>query len=569
MHMRPLRGMSLIDVLVGTSLMLIIFLSLTTLLRSALIVAAVAKAKTAATAVAESQLEYIRSLSYDSVGTVGGIPPGPIPQYATTTSNGISFVTRTYVEYADDPKDGLEGADTNGITTDYKRIKVSVTYTAGGRPQAVDLVSNYAPPGIETTTGGGTLRVNVVSAVGAPIPGASVRIQNPSTRPTVDLTTFSDATGIVYLPGAATSTDYRVLVTKSGYSSAQTYERNATNQNPTPGYLTVVKDQTTAGTFAIDLLAALTIATFSPVIDAEWVDTFASGARVIEQAGVSVGGGSVTLASDGMGYVASGTARGEVIAPTYLASWEQVDFGASLPAGTDVIVQVLDGDGVPLPAGILAGNGEGFAGSIDLTGISTTTYPSLSLRATLKTGSPAATPALLDWKVSYRRGPIPLPNIAFTLTGAKTIGTTGTGAPIFKTQRAETTDSTGKRELALEWDAYVLGITSRDIIDACNAPPYSLAPGSTLESSLILATSTPHMMLVSVRVDGAPVADADVTVSRTGFTRTVATSACGAAYFGNLAAGNYTVSAAAPGYTTVSATGVPVSGKLFYGLSFE
>jgi hypothetical protein len=568
--MRPLRGMGLIDVIVGSALMLIIFLGLTALLRSSLILASLAKNKATATAVAGSQMEYVRSLSYDAVGTVGGIPAGNIPQYATTTTNGIEYVSRTYIEYADDPADGLEGADTNGITTDYKRVKVTVSYFAGGRTQTVDLLSNYAPPGLETTTGGGTLRVNVVNAAGSPVPGATVQITNPSANPAVSLTTFSDASGIVYLPGAATSTDYRISITKDSYSSAQTYERNATNQNPTPGYLTVVKDQTTASTFAIDVLSALTIATFSPIATTTWTDTLDSGAQLAEQVNIVVGGGEVTLATDMAGYVSQGTARSIVVAPTYLASWSSIEAQSVTPAGTNVLVQVLDGNGALIPDSVVAGNSAGFTGAIDLTGVSPATYPSLSLRATLTTGSPLATPSLLGWTITYRRGPVPLPNIAFSLTGAKTIGSTGAGAPLYKTEVADSTNSAGERDLALEWDVYTLGLSGRDVVDACNAPPYTLPPGTTLESSLILATSTPHMALISVRDGGAPVASANVTLSRTGYSETVMTSACGAAYFGNVSsATDYTVSASAPGYTTSSVTGVTVSGKLFYVLSLD
>ena len=105
------RGMSFMDVIIGTALLLMIFVALSGLLRNSLVIASIAKNKAVATAVAESQMEYVRSLSYDAVGTVGGIPPGNIPQYATTTNNGLDFVTRTYIEYVDDPKDGLEAAD--------------------------------------------------------------------------------------------------------------------------------------------------------------------------------------------------------------------------------------------------------------------------------------------------------------------------------------------------------------------------------------------------------------------------------------------------------------------------
>jgi hypothetical protein len=45
---------------------------------------------------------------------------------ATTTMNGIDFPVHTFIEYVDDPADGLSSSDQNGITTDYKQIKVTV-----------------------------------------------------------------------------------------------------------------------------------------------------------------------------------------------------------------------------------------------------------------------------------------------------------------------------------------------------------------------------------------------------------------------------------------------------------
>lgn len=568
--MRSLRGMSFMDVIIGTALVLTVFIALSGLLRSSLVVASLAKSKLVATGVAESQMEYVRSLSYDAVGTVGGIPAGNIPQYATTTSNGMTLVTRTYIEYMDDPADGLEINDSNGITTDYKRIKVSVAYTANKVPHTVELVSNYAPPGIETTSGGGTLRINVVNAAGMPVSGASVRVENPATNPTVDVTTFSDANGIVYLPGAATSTDYRITVSKSGYSNSQTYERNAINQNPTPGYLTVVENQTTTSTFAIDVLTTLVLHTFSPIATTTWSDSFENASKLATQNNTVVSGGSITLASNGFGYVPSGTVYSVGIEPDYLAGWSSAEMSTALPGGTSVRLQVIDRSGMLLPDAVLPGNSIGFSGSVDLYGVNKTAYPVLALLATFETNSVAATPSLLDWTVTYRRGPVPLPNIALTLTGAKTIGSTGAGDPLYKTTVSTVTDSNGERTLSLEWDEYQIELSSHDIVDACNAPPYTLAPAGSIDSSLILDDVTANMLLVSAYAAGAPIEGASVTLERPGYSRTVVTSACGAAYFGGLSgASDYSITATTPGYNVFTAAGVTVSGKSFYEALFE
>lgn len=479
--------MSLIDVIVGVALMLIVFVALFGILRASLLVSSSSKMKAGATAVATTRLEYLRSLPYDSLGTVGGIPAGPVTQYATTTLNGIPYAVRTLIQYVDDPKDGSGSSDSNGIPTDYKRVRVTTTYTFRGDEREVALVSNVAPPSIETTTGGGTLRASVVNAVGTPVAGASVRIQNPSVSPAVDFTTFSDALGAVLLPGAPTSTDYRLTVTKDGYSTAVTYPRDSTNQNPTPGYLTVAQNQTTTGTFAIDVLSSLTLRTFSPIRAASTTDPLAGSGGVTDLISTQVTGGALVLSGTPGAYAASGSARSTTTAPAYLDRWTHISAETSLPAGTSFRAYVLDSAGAALPDSVLSGNAAGFSSfPISLTSVSTTTYPSLALRTELATANPLVTPALLDWTFAYDEGPVPLPNVAFTLTGAKRKGTTGSGTPLYKTIVSTTTDATGMRTLPLEWDVYSLALSGYAVVSASSSPPYTLVPGIPMESLLIV-----------------------------------------------------------------------------------
>ncbi len=484
-YMNAPRGMSLVDVIVGSALILIVFLALLGLLRTSLLISSSAKAKAGATAVASTQMEYIRSLTYTSVGTVGGIPAGPVVQYATTTLNGIPYAVRTLVQYVDDSKDGSGSGDTNGITTDYKRVRVTTTYLFRGEEREVAIVSNVAPPSLETITNGGTLRVSVVDAAGLPVSGASVRIENSSLTPAVDVTTFSDLTGIVALPGAPTSTAYRITATKDDFSTATTYARDATNQNPTPGYLTVAKNQTTTGTFAIDALASLTFRTFSPIRTASTTDTFAT--NVFEQSGTQVTGGALTLSGTSGSYALSGSARSTTTAPLYLRTWTSVTATQTIPAGTTATVSVTNGAGTLIPDSVLPGNSAGFTTfPVSLTGVSTTTYPNLALKANLTSIATTTTSQILDWKLTFDEGPVPLPNISFTLTGAKRKGTTGAGAPIYKTILATTTGTTGSVILPLEWDVYSLTIPGKTIVSSSSTPPYTLSPGSSMLSDLIL-----------------------------------------------------------------------------------
>jgi hypothetical protein len=569
--MQSPRGMTLIDVVIGTALVVVIFMALFGSLRASILLSTLIKDEATANAIAVSQMEYLRSLPYASVGTVGGIPAGTVPQNATTTEDGLSYGVRTFVDYYDDPADGTGVNDTNGITTDYKRIKVTVSYTVGSKVWQETLVSDYAPPSIETTLNGGTLQIVVVNAVGAPVPGASVTITNASTSPTVNLTTFSDANGLVYLPGAATSTQYTVSVTKAGYSTAQTYARTITNQNPTPGYLTVVQSQTTSSTFAIDVLGSITLNTFSPIATSTFSDAFVDTSKLATLTNTAAAGGALTLSGVVGNYSSSGTALSTTTTPAYLASWGAVNGAISTPAGTTAVVHVVDGTGNLLPDTVLPGNAAGFTSfPINLYSVSTTTYPSLALSAALTTSSTSTTPSLTSWSLSYQVGPVPLPYIGFTLTGAKTIGSTGGGAPIYKTIVGGNTGSTASNQQTLEWDSYSLSIPGYDIEDVCGVPPYSLSPGAALNESIILGTQTSNSALVSVTdSSGNLIPGVSVTLSRSGYSKTVTTSGCGTAYFGGLtSATDYMVSISKAGYTSTNATNVAISGETLYAMSF-
>lgn len=554
------RGFSLIDVIVATALVLVLFLSLMGILKASIAVSTLARAKAGATTIAQAQMEYLRGLSYDALGVAGGIPPGAAAPESTTTENGITYTTRTRVFYVDSPADGLGAADQNGITTDYKEARVSVSYTMNAVARSVVLVSDFAPPGIETTNGGGTLKINVVNAVGAGVPGASVTIVNTAVSPPVNTALYANDSGIVYLPGAATSSQYQIAVTKNGYSSAQTYARDSTNANPDPGFLTVVKDQTTTGTFAIDLLGTLVLNTFSPIATSTFADAFADASKLASMSSTTAGGGSLDLVSGAV----SGSARSIAIAPAYLSRWGEVSATTSVPAGASVAFHIYDGAGVLLPDTVLPGNSAGFSSTpLDLFAVATTTYPSLSIGAELRAG--ANPPSITGWSFSYAKGPVPLPNVPITLTGAKTIGSTSSGVPIYKTTANATTDGSGTRSLALEWDSYQAAITGYDIVDACPEPPFAVPPGGTLVASLFLRAPTANTLRVLV-VDaaGAPVSGASVTLSRTGFSQEVPSASCGNAYFSGLSSGTYTVTVDRSGFPSAVFPGISVSGSTRY-----
>jgi hypothetical protein len=266
----------------------------------------------------------------------------------------------------------------------------------------------------------------------------------------------------------------------------------------------------------------------------------------------------------------SGSVTGENVRPTYLFDWKQASWVNALPGGTGVRYQIYDGSGILLPDSVIPGNSSGSQTSpIDLSRVSTTTYPALALHANLSTNDASTTPSILSWQITYDYGPEPLPNIGYTMHGAKTIGT-NSGSPVYKYNVTSTTGATGSVTLpAIEWDTYTTTLTGStyDISSSCTPQPITLAPNSSVTNDLYLVAHTANSLLVDVRdANGVVIPNATVILSRSGFTSTIAANYCGQSFFSGVSAGTkasgnaYTVNVSASGYTSYSNTKVDVSG---------
>lgn len=143
------RGVTLIDTVVGTALMLVVFVGIAATFQLSVNVITNNKARSGGIALANERLEYIRSLQYNAVGTVGGTPPGSIAASEQISQNGLSYTRRTIVVYGDDPKDGTGNQDNNHITTDYKAAKVVVSWDVGNGTRSLSLTTRVSPPVVE------------------------------------------------------------------------------------------------------------------------------------------------------------------------------------------------------------------------------------------------------------------------------------------------------------------------------------------------------------------------------------------------------------------------------------
>jgi len=111
----------------------------------------------------------------------------------------------------------------------------------------------------------------VFNASGQPVSQADVHIENNSLMPTVNFDAQTNAAGRLDFPGAPQAIEsYEISATKAGYSTSSTSPRTASNPNPTQPHATVLNDQKTEISFAIDLVSNLTIKTINQSLPENW-----------------------------------------------------------------------------------------------------------------------------------------------------------------------------------------------------------------------------------------------------------------------------------------------------------
>lgn len=556
--------MTLVDVIIGTAIMLTVFLSIFGAFKLSIDLIYSTKAKAGAIALVANRLEYIRGLPYPAVGIVGGIPAGALAPVATTTMNGVVYTLSTLILYTDDPADGAGDGDENNITADYKTVKVEASWSVRDSLRTTFAVTVIAPVGVETLDAGGTLKVNVIDAATAPISGASVRIVNATTVPAIDVTAATNSSGTVSFPGAPAAGGYEITASKTGYSTAQTYTASIANPNPSPGAVAVADQQISTLTLSIDRTGSLTTRTFSPPEERVFADTFDDASKLSVYEGTEVLGGALVLSIGEEGYRTTGEARSVAIAPPYLASWDVFAATTSAPAGTTLSLHLYYASGdeyVLVPESDLPGNSAGLVPPIDLSGLPTT-YTSLQIGVSLGTLDPSVTPAVSLWSLSYLEGPIPLPDVTVSIHGLKTIGTTAQSAPIYKYTETFTTDASGVWTVnPIEWDGYaVVPETTYDVSERCPHAP-AVQPGVDATLSFILMPRAAHSLLVYVTGSGAALPDALVSLESGGSETSLTTSACGQAFFSNVSPGDYTLNVVKLGYQPFSQP-ISVSGTI-------
>ena len=175
-----------------------------------------------ASKLALQHLEDIRTMSYSTIGTVGGNPPGTIPATQTQTVNGIAYTVQSSVKYVDNPAIGQPHT-----YVDYKSVTVVVTPAlALGLP--VTETTIVAPPNYASMAGLSTAVVTVVDAVTLqPLPNMTVTIGGGPSATRTDITSANGTVVFAGLTPNPTSTgspqyNYTAQVTQAGYATDPT-----------------------------------------------------------------------------------------------------------------------------------------------------------------------------------------------------------------------------------------------------------------------------------------------------------------------------------------------------------
>lgn len=227
------RGFTFIDILVGTGLILIIFLGIFGAYQLSLQIIRQTKIKTTATALANEKIESLRNLSYASLGTNPHAidePAGEVPQLVSVTQNNITYEVETKIIYISDCFDGPRSdscptaPETDVCPRDYKRAIVKVSWQSFGTGEVLTK-TDFSPQNIiqeeAACTGApaGVLATSAFNALGEAVQSPLIEIINPLTG--FVLTTaepWSGKNDFVITPET-----YKVKVSKTGYSVSQTY----------------------------------------------------------------------------------------------------------------------------------------------------------------------------------------------------------------------------------------------------------------------------------------------------------------------------------------------------------
>mgnify|MGYP000741558671 CR=1 FL=1 len=562
------KSFTLVEVIVSIALILIVFLGIFGAYQLSFKVIGLSERKITATQIAQGELEKIRNMPYLNVGTIGAGAPyasGTLEASTSTILNGIEYKIERKIMLISDPSDEDEDC-----LVDYKRAEIKVSFS-GALKGEVTLNADIMPKSkseelaLCAQQSIGVLSVNVLNAVGEFVTSSMIEIYDLQGNLKGVFVASGGKYDIPLVPGS-----YKVVVSKNGYSSERTYsiEEIAIPEKPNP---IVFENQITQISFFIDKVSTIKVNTLTTFSEDFFSDSFLDESKISHKENLSIGEGKVILATTSEGYFPFGHLFSIDISPTTLIKWGKLEFTDEEPANTDLKYQIYFASGtewVLIPDSDLPGNSQGFDNSpVDLSSLSTTSYPALKIRANFSTNSISQTPILYDWQISWQSSAaIPIPNVSFNLRGEKIIGKDANENLVYKFSTTTLTNSQGQIQLSdLEWDTYSFSDFKKDnqsleVVNSFPSIPVFLSPDTDLTLNLHLDAQNSLLISVQDLETLAPISFATATLSKTGFQAVEITNLNGQAIFFPLSGGTYNLLVEAPGYYSTS-TSLVVSGK--------
>lgn len=257
------NGFSLIESIIGVAIFVFIVICVYTSYNQVFNMVNNSRLRIAASALANEQFEIIRNLPYADVGIVSGLPLGKILRDQVITRDNIPFAVKTTIRSMDDPFDGLTGGSPNDLSpADYKSVELNVSCTSCKNFLPVNFTTTVSPKNLETASTNGALFIRVFDANGQAVQGANVHIENNQASPAIIIDETTNNAGMLQIVDAPPGVEaYEITVSKGGYSTEMTYPTGAVgNPNPTKPHVTVILQQVTQLSFAIDKVSAINVA---------------------------------------------------------------------------------------------------------------------------------------------------------------------------------------------------------------------------------------------------------------------------------------------------------------------
>jgi prepilin-type N-terminal cleavage/methylation domain-containing protein len=279
------KGFTLVESLVAVAVFMIIAVSTYQAYTTVMNVVHVSRLKVTATALANEQFEIIRNLPYSDVGVIGSIPNGKIPHIQNLVRDNTEFVVETTIRNIDDPFDGTIGGSPNDLSpADYKLAELEISCPSCRNFSTLSFNTQVGPRSLETASTNGALFVQVFDAVGQPVVGANVHVENNQAFPSIIVDDTTNNDGLLQIVDAPPGIEaYEIAASKSGYSTDKTYQTGSPgNPNPTKPHATVALQQLTQISFAIDRVSTLNASSLTDTCSSTpSIDFSLSGSKLI------------------------------------------------------------------------------------------------------------------------------------------------------------------------------------------------------------------------------------------------------------------------------------------------